>query len=554
MTHDPRRPDPWAVESLVEEDPGAAFDAIGFVHRHRRGFAAVTVITALLALGAFFASRALPPVNVVASMDVTPTFPGAREGRYPNQAPYSPQDIIANAIVEPVWEAQGLEAVVPLSDLCRNLQIVSGGREIDQVRTEFVQKLSNSKLTAADRGALEAEFAARMRSMNSAALTISLAGTGSALSLPQMQRLLAAIPVEWARVTDAVGGRSYDYPVPNGKELRAAVAGSSGPIGVVVHAERLNGFASALRTAVDAMSRLPGSSGVRDEQGIALVDLSQELESTTRNQVIPAYLDALSQARKLDPRGYDAIRSTRKRLIESDLAATRDRAKVLREALSVFSSDPSSRSGDVGAGVEARDRAGFVANVDGAFIDRLVDQAVKSRNLEYQRELADRIVAAELDYVERKKQQEFESWLDQSVAADRGADRVAAPATAARLAELTDLLAGYSDRARAILVTLSARNFNPASAMFRIDMPPTVRYEHVIGLREIASAAAAAWFLGAAAVTLLGILADRRSHPQAALLVTSQDLGEHVAGPVASIADGRTGPRRLPAESRQAMP
>lgn len=549
-----RRSDLGPVDSYADGEGGSSIDLLGFVQRHRRGFVALTAVTGLLAAAGFFASRALPPVDVVAAMDLTPTFPGAREGRYPNRAPYSPQDIVANAIVEPVWKSQGLEATVPLAQVCRNLQIVSGGREIDQVRTEFVQKLSNSKLTAAERGALEAEFAARMKAMNAASLTISLSGMDGVMSPDQMLRLLSAIPVEWARATDAVGGRAYDYPVPQGKELRASgtmAAASSSATGAVVHAERLNGFADSLKRAVDAMSQLPGSSNVRDAQGTSLIDLSQELNSTRRNLVIPAYLDALAQARKLDPGGYDAIRSTRKRLLDSELEAAKERARVLREAFTSYANETGMAPRGGIAGVDDPNRTGIIANIDGTFIDRVIEQAVKSRNIEYQRELTDRIVTAELDVVERKQQQEFESWLEESVLTARTVDAAASTATAARLADLTDRLAGYADRAQLILSTLSARNLNPASAMFRVDMAPTVRYERAFGTREVVFGAAATWFVGAAAVTLLGVLSDRRRNAVSAMPLAAQDLGAHVAGPVGAIPDRRPNPRRISAEPRE---
>jgi hypothetical protein len=134
MNQDVRRVDQGTADVYSEDESGGSIDVLGFVQRHRRGFVAVTVAVGLLAAGAFLAGRALPPVDVVATMDLTPTFPGAREGRYPNKAPYSPQDIVANAVVEPIWRSQGLEDAVPLAQVCRNLQVVSGGREVDQPR------------------------------------------------------------------------------------------------------------------------------------------------------------------------------------------------------------------------------------------------------------------------------------------------------------------------------------------------------------------------------------------------------------------------------------
>jgi hypothetical protein len=553
MNQDMRRVDQGTADVYSDDESGGSIDVLGFVQRHQRGFVSVTAAVGLLAAGAFLAGRALPPVDVVTTMDLTPTFPGAREGRYPNKAPYSPQDIVANAVVEPIWRSQGLEDSVPLAQVCRNLQVVSGGREVDQVRTEYVQKLSNSKLTAAERGALEAEFAAKMKAMNAASLTISLSGLDGVLSTDQMTRLLAAIPVEWARATDAMGGNAYDYPIPLGSELRSsgkALAGGGAASVAVVHAERLKEFTDALQKSIDAMALLPGSAGVKDATGASVIDLSQELTSARRNLVIPAYLDTLAQARKNDPSGYTAIRSTRQKLLESELESAKERARVLREAFTAYADETRMTRRTIDARSDDPSRAGVLANVDGTFIDRVIEQAVKSRDVEYRRELTDRSVQAELDVVNKSAESQFEAWLEETVQA-RTIDAAAAAQTAERLQSLTERLAGYSERARAIMAALAARNLNPASAMFRIDLAPSVRYERMFGTREVVLGAAAAWFAGIGLVVVAGSLADRRRAAHAGARLTGQDLDAHVAGPVGQLGERRAAPRRLPSEPRE---
>ena len=553
MNQDLHRVDQGAADVYADDESGGSIDLIGFLQRHRKGFVIMTVFVAFLATAAILASRALPPIDVVATMDLTPTFTGAREGRYPNKAPYSPQDIVANAVVEPIWRSQGLEASVPLAQVCRNLQVVSGGREVDQVRTEFVQKLSSSKLTAAERGALEAEFAAKMKAINAASLTISLSGLDGVLSPQQMTRLLAAIPVEWARATDAMGGNAYDYPIPLGSELRTSgqALAAGGPASVaVVHAERLKEFTDALQKSVDAMALLPGSAGVKDATGASVIDLSQELTSARRNLVIPAYLDTLAQARTNDPSGYTAIRSTRQKLLESELESAKERARVLREAFTAYADETRMTRRIIGAGSDDPSRAGVLANVDGTFIDRVIEQAVKSRDVEYRRELTDRSVQAELDVVSKSAESQFEAWLEQTVQ-ERTIDAAAAAQTAERLQSLTERLANYSERARAIMATLAARNLNPASAMFRIDLAPHVHYEREYGTREVVLGAAAMWFAGIGLVVMASSLTDRRRMVHASARRMGQDLHAHMAGSVGQLGERRAAQRRLSSEPRE---
>jgi hypothetical protein len=101
------------------------------------------------------------------------------------------------------------------------------------------------------------------------------------------------------------------------------------------------------------------------------------------------------------------------------------------------------------------------------------------------------------------------------------------------------------------MAALAARNLNPASAMFRIDLAPSVRYERMFGTREVVLGAAAAWFAGVGLVVVAGSLADRRRAAHAGARLTGQDLDAHVAGPVGQLGERRTAPRRLPSEPRE---
>ena len=556
MPQNTRDADPeW--ENQYARDEGTGLDAIGFVRTHLRTFAAITAAVGLATAAALAVTLALPPVERIASMDITPTFPGAREGRYPNRAPYSPQDIVSNAIVEPVWRAQGLERSVELSELCRNIQVVQGGREVESIRSEYAQKLSNSKLTMAERTELEAEFASRMKAVSAATLTISVACGGTGIPAEQLGSFLAALPVEWARASDASGASSYDYPIPSAKELRAsatALASQSAAAANLLHAERVKEHVDALVRAGAALAALPGSSGVRDAAGGSVADLNQEVESIRRNLVIPAYIDMLAGARAGDPAGYSAIRSTRLQLLESELEQAKERARVLREAFQAYADETKMRRQEQAASAGSDPRStGVLANVDASFIDRVIEQAVKNRDIDYRRELSDRSVKADLDVVERTSELAFETWLDREVQSKQGPQR--APETvAAELAALTDRVAGLTDRAQEILRVLSARNLNPASAMFKVDSPPAVRAVRTLDARTVVLYGVGAWFACCAlAVVLLAIRSRGPSGQPVALLGERQvPADHHVAGAVAGLPGRREqDSRRLPQSTRE---
>jgi AraC-like DNA-binding protein len=554
MSQDAHRSDSFGADAFVEE--GASVDIFGFLQWHRRRFGMATVVVGLLTAAALAVSRALPPVDRVALMEITPTFTGARDGRYPNRAPFSPQDIVATSVVEPVWRAQGLEDIITLPDLCRNLQIVAGGDDLDMLRSEYLQKLSNSKLTATERSALEAEFAAKSKALSSGSLTILLGSPARAITDGQMERLLGAIPVEWARASDVAGARAYDYPLPLGKELRASaaqIAPDNQAAAAVIHAERMKSFIDSLSSSIQAMSKLPGSDNVKDSKGASIVDLGHEVNSIRRNMVIPAYIDTMQEAKSRDPDGYASIRSTRRKLLESELNSAKERARVLTDAFTDYANETRMvRRASPDPSVDDPRQAGILANVDGTFIDRVIEQAVKSRDVEYRRELTDRKLQAELDVIDRTTTSEFETWLETTVQ-ERSASRTALEASTKRLGTLTETLAAYADRAHEIMAILSARNLNSASTMYLVEMAPAVRSVPIVSLRTLALSGFGAWAVMMALVTVRAMSADRRQASRLTRLggPNAPMLDEHVAANVAELADRRPSPRRLAGELRE---
>ena len=546
----------FAASSGVSDPESQQYsiDALGFLRRHRRALVLGTAFAALV-VGAFAAfSLALPRTDRVGVIDITPVFQGAADGKYPNRTLYSPQDIIASFVLEPIWREQHLDAVVDFAALTRNIQVVAGGAELDMVRSEYLQKLGNSRLTTAERIALENEYSAKLKSMKSASLTISLAAAGS-LSDAQIERVLAAIPAEWARGCDAAGTRSYDYPLPSGAELRTSGAQLSSGTAVafaVVHAERMKEFVDSLTVAIESMSKIAGSEGIKDSAGASIVDLGHELASVRQNLVIPVYIESLRQARAVDPAGYSAIRTTRSKVLDSELQAAKDRARVLREAYEAYADETRMTRRSEAAPMDDSRRSGLMANVDGTFIDRVIEQAVKGRDVEYRRELTDRRLQAELDVVKLGSKAEFEKWLDTAVQQER----TSAPspdAVSERMQSMTESIAKFSDRAREIMRSLAERNLNAASAMYRVDTPPAVRSAAAIPLRSVALYGMALWAGTMAWVVVCGALSDRRRQPRFVRLggATSEEFRQQAVSAIGSDGSARQAPRRLPDESRQ---
>jgi len=491
-------------------------DILGALARHWRWFFVSTVAVGLLTVVGLAIIWLLPATNRTGTIEVTLLFPGASDGKLPNGAPFNVLEMSSAAVVEPIWRSQGLERAIPIADLLRSLTVTRGGSEARALAELYQSKLSNSKLTVLERDAIEREWRAGIAALNSSAVRLTMTDSKNRLSDEQITQFLSVLPKVWATWSDAIGARTYDYPIPSGAELRASESQlSEGADKVVLagavvrHFERLKDFNDTLALTLASLSKLPGSDAVRDGRGASLTDLAQEVRSMSRNMVIPAYIEALATAKVKDPRGYQALRAARMQLQQSQYDEAKERALVLKQVfddfMEVTNSGTSRTQSSMGQNTEQQ--TGLVANVDGTFIDRVIDQAVLSRDVSYRRELTEKRLQAELAVVQLASAQDFERWLDKSVNEQIEADTVQGSASQ-QIKLLTEQTAELSNRVAVVMGLLSQRNFNSAAAMYRVDGEAMLLSTPAMSTKAALTAGFGLWAL---TMLLVGVLAVRSS-------------------------------------------
>jgi hypothetical protein len=492
----------------VAFDDGA-IDVVGFISRHRAKVVLATIIAGLFTVGLYAIAQALPGTSV-ASYQFTLTFRGAAQGQYPNKSPFSPQDIIANSVLEPIWEAQGLQERITIGELARSVTISRSSRDLSLLESDYNQKLANTKLTATERQALESEFKAKLEALAQTAFTVTCSAND--LGAGAAERFVQAIPAEWARLSEAGGVTAYEFPLPQAKDLRAS-ADSLSQSGTdvaasILHAELLRDFVESVSRTIGTMMTVQGSEMATAATGETLIDLRQRVLALQRNLIMPAYIDTMAAAQEKSAAEFVSITGVRRRMLEAALEESEQRSEVLHEALRQMNSDQR----DLRAGGLPSREGGVLANVDGSFIDRVIEQAVKSRDVEYRRDLSERTVEADLDVVVQKSKVEFETWLLTTIDERRNAASVAQSSTAStteRLVSLSNQIADLADRTREILGAVSKRNLNPASVLYRGDIAPVVTTERPISTRTVAMAGVGVWFALLGLGALLGAIQDR---------------------------------------------
>ena len=120
---------------------------------------------------------------------------------------------------------------------------------------------------------------------------------------------------------------------------------------------------------------------------------------------------------------------------------------------------------------------------------------------------------------------------------------------------ITENIAKYGDRAQEIMRSLSQRNLNAASTMFRVDTPPVVRSLPLIPLRVVALCGIAFWAAAMSWVALRGAMSDRRRMPAMMRLdgATAEEFRRQAVGAIAPDPTARQSARRLPDDTRQSV-
>lgn len=495
-------------------EPGS-IDLLGFGMRHRGLFLGATALAAVIGAGGYFLASALP-ATPVATYEFTLTFKGADQGEYPNRTRFSPQDIVATSLLEGLWKAQNLEDVIELADLARSVTVGQSSRELSILQAEYSQKLANTKLTATEREAVEMEFRAKLGSLSQSTFTVSCVAEG--LSPAQAERLVTAIPAEWARASDARGVTAYEFPLPQSTDLRRsaetlASAGSDAP-SAILHADMLRSFTEDVDTTLTHLMSVPGADLTRTPTGESVVDLRRRVTALQSNLIMPAYIETMAAAQDRNPAEFEAITGVRKRMLDAALKTSQERARVLKDALSQVTTESrgSARAGQLSP---MQPDAGVIANVDGTFIDRVIDQAVRSRDVEHRRDLTNRLVEAELDVVDRQARVDFETWLMEAIAKRRTlmrpAEETLVTGTPNRLIAVSGDIATLAEQTRAILVQVSERNLNPSSVLYRGDTAAAVTVDRALSNRTVAAAGVGVWFLLLGVAAVFGAIDDRRS-------------------------------------------
>src|SRR5258708_2629953 len=255
---------------------------------YRQAMGAVVVIGGTVFVRVAIGSLLLAPSERVASVHFRLMFTGAAQGKYPNDTPFSPMEIVATPVVTEVFKANDLERFSSYNDFKDALFVQQSSPEIDLLTYAYEARLADTKLSTVERANLETEYKGRRESLSDPTYTLSLRRSERLSKLPPdlAEKTLNNVLATWAQQADTRKGvLKYDVPILSSKVLsRETIQG----LDYLVAADRLRAQAVRIVRTIDKLSEEPGAMTVRtppDE--ISLPELRAKLEDVVRFEIEP---------------------------------------------------------------------------------------------------------------------------------------------------------------------------------------------------------------------------------------------------------------------------
>ncbi len=428
-------------------------------------------------------------------------FEGAERSTYPNGLPFSAAEIVAAPVLQEVYEKNELSRFGQYEAFKDGVFVLQANEALQLLTFEYQAKLSEPRLTAADRARLEEEFRRKAESLRDPQFSINLRRSERFKTMPNalMEKVLTGVLNTWAeQAAERRGALKYNVPSLSRNILSpTAISSEDYIVGIDIVRSKIERI---LRN-MDLIAELPGSELVRvGKERMSLAEVRASLEDIVRFDLQP--LDGFIRSNGLskDPRTLSTYFENQLFQIKLDRQQAATRVQRLQESLREYVLQRSSVMVGEGQGAGA---AGSVPQAGGtptmipqfseSFLDRLVEMATQNSDVEYRQKLIDRIIRESLAATVLDKEQGYYEDLNRSVRQLSGnglsgaARQTAIESVNKRLSAAMDEVLVSVDRVGAIYEEVSKLNLNPSTLLYTKTRPFSVTTISAVTIRTVST-------------------------------------------------------------------
>jgi hypothetical protein len=341
---------------------------------------AIAGATALIAYSGY---RYLSPLPVTYSNAIVVTMAEVEKGIYPNGAAYSATDLRSAPVLEAVYHANGIDKYgVSLSTFQGYVSVESYSPSYSFLVDRYRERLSNKTLTFDEKKSIEDEFKSAESSLKASGLVVNMTlPENTPIPATVARKTVVDIPAKWAEIFVGRLGVANLPLLASGTNLVDEKLASE--LDYPLAYDYLDGQAESLRSSINDALSVPGASTfLSEETGKSLADLSREFRSVYRYRIQLGLKPLIDKGLSKDPLTTSLIYENAIANIDRDANAQTGYADSIQTILESFRTNASSGSPAVPGGVSP-----VTTQIDGAFVDKIVELTSKGEGLEFEKEL-----------------------------------------------------------------------------------------------------------------------------------------------------------------------
>ena len=369
--------------SRLQDDEFSIGDMVRFLWRGRYWAIVSAIGMFLLAAALLLAARiAVPGVNSYSTSFVA-TMSGAESGKYPNGAPFSPTDLRSPMVTEEVYRLNNLESYgFNLAEFGGMISVEAFSPAYQSITERFRLRLESKTITFEERKAIEEEFRQALATVNANGVKVTFAVSESyGISDNLGQKIVGDLPATWAKLfTEKLGVTNLQQSV-SGVDLVASKL--IGELDYPLAYDYVAKQSGILVEKLYSLAKIPGSETYRSAKtGKSVSDLLREAANFEEFRLRLSLKPIVDQGLSKDAPFAVLVYSNLIRSLERDVEVSTGLSSRVTEVIGDFrakSPGPANAAGATGSSVATQ--------IDGAFVDRIVELSNRGSGLEFEQGL-----------------------------------------------------------------------------------------------------------------------------------------------------------------------
>lgn len=498
-----------------QEDEGVHFDLLRSFDAHWRVVVTTAlIVTAVVGLvaGVYYLWWQTSVRSV--AIGFRPTFIGAQDGLYPNDLPFSSTDITAAPVLGHVFETNEIQRYCRLDQFTSSFYVEQHSPQYAILDAEYQAKLSETRLTAVERGQLQDEYEKKRATLPLEYRLVFAPGQGCTSIPPVLVRKsLTDILSSWAQQSDdrrGVLNLRVQMLSPGVLDVQVPEEGAR-----LIRADLIRTALGHLVGNVREVEQLPGAGLISvGDDDVTLFEVRTRFEGLIRSRLEPLIV--------LAGRGLGAESAS---WVDESLASAKQKSSAAEGRVQAYLQGLREYSGMPQLAAPPPDQASqgtsdvqsLMPQIDSTFIDRIVEMSeVHTR---FRQDMTRKMVEASVEAIQSRASVAYYEHL--AAALRRPASRSLSPQEVDdRLSEIVKdgklLAAQFKD----LYHEWSVVALRPPAGMYQVDGPIQVVVSSPFTRNSFILLVLATFFL---TLVIGGLIYVARDHFQAVRLKRQED-------------------------------